>query len=91
MVADTPAVQPVFALARALLARKLAQIKLLNEWHTEQGLMTEKGYVRRSVRFEADLLKSAEASLRELGLTPGMDRSTVYGNPWRLRGATLAC
>ena len=70
MVAGTPAAQPMFDLARALLARKLAQIRLLNEYHTDAGMFTEKGYVRRSARFEADLLKSAETSLERLGLTP---------------------
>ena len=70
MCEGTPAAQPMFALARALLARKLAHIRLLNEYHTDAGMFTEKGYVRRSARFESDLLKSAEASLERLGLTP---------------------
>ena len=41
-----------------------------SEWHMDQGMFTEKGYVQRSVRFEAELLRSAEASSEKLGLTP---------------------
>ena len=75
MVAGTPAAQPMFALARALLARKLAQIRLLNEHHTDAGMFTVKGYVRRSVRFEADLLRSLRLRWRSSGLRRRRRRS----------------
>ena len=70
MVAGTPAEAPSFELARAALARKLAQVQLLADYLAEHGPLDADGEVRNAARFEAELLDSVEKSLSGLGLTP---------------------
>jgi len=71
---DTPAGEPHFAAARAVLARKLARLRMVGEYlETNHGgsPLTHKGGVLKAAQFELTLLASVERSLTDLGLNPG--------------------
>jgi hypothetical protein len=70
MCADLPAGQPGFAAQRAVLARKLARLKMVSEHLDEDGYFNKRGNARPSVKLELELLRSVEKSLESLGLTP---------------------
>ncbi len=70
MCAGLPAEQPCFAAERAVLARKLARLKMVSEHLDEDGYFNKRGNARPSVKLELDLLRSVEVSLEALGLTP---------------------
>lgn len=73
LCSDTPAAASQFAAARAVLARKLARLRLVSEYieHQHGGSpLTLKGGILKSAVFEQTLLASVERSLADLGLTP---------------------
>jgi hypothetical protein len=70
MCAGLPAEQPGFAAERAVLARKLARLKMVSEHLDKDGYFNQRGNARPSVKLELDLLVSVEKSLDALGLTP---------------------
>ena len=70
MCAGLPAEQPSFAAERAVLARKLARLRMVSEHLDENGYFNKRGNARPSVKLELDLLRSVEKSLEVLGLTP---------------------
>ena len=70
----TPASQPQFAAARAVLARKLARLRMVGEYlesNHDGSPLTHKGGVLKAAQFELSLLASVEKSLTDLGLNPG--------------------
>ena len=71
--AGTPASDPQFAAGRAVLARKLARLRMVGEYieanHAGSPL-THKGGVLKAAQFEVTLLASVEKSLADLGLNP---------------------
>ena len=71
--AGTPAGAPAFRVLRALLARKLARLRLVAE-HLERAHsgspVGSKGRIINAARLELDLLASVERTLGELGLSP---------------------
>ena len=70
MCSGLPAEQPGFAAERAVLARKLARLKMVSEHLDDDGYFNKRGNARPSVKLELELLRSVEASLAALGLTP---------------------
>ena len=70
MCAGAPAEQPSFAAERAVLARKLARLKMVSEHLDSDGYFNKRGNARPSVKLELELLRSVEKSLEVLGLTP---------------------
>jgi hypothetical protein len=70
MCLGLPAEQSSFAAERAVLARKLARLKMVSTHLDENGYFNKRGNARPSVKLELDLLRSVEASLGHLGLTP---------------------
>jgi hypothetical protein len=70
MCAGLPAEQPGFAAERAVLARKLARLKMVSEHLDVNGFFNQRGNARPSVKLELELLRSVEVTLAALGLTP---------------------
>lgn len=70
MCEGLPAEQPGFAAERAVLARKLARLKMVSTHLDTDGYFNARGNQRPSVKLELDLLLSVEVSLAALGLTP---------------------
>ena len=69
----TPAEDPRFAPARALLAHKLARLSLTSDYLNERhggSPVGAKGQLIKAARLEMDLMASVEKTLSELGLTP---------------------
>jgi hypothetical protein len=74
LCAGTPAGEPQFAAARAVLARKLARLRMVGEYlesNHDGSPLTHKGGVLKAAQFELSLLASVEKSLTDLGLNPG--------------------
>ena len=74
LCADTPAGETQFAAARAVLARKLARLRMVGEYlesNHDGSPLTHKGGVLKAAQFELSLLASVEKSLTDLGLNPG--------------------
>jgi hypothetical protein len=73
LCSGTPAGEPQFSAARAVLARKLARLRMVGEYleanHSGTPL-THKGGVLKAAQFELTLLASVEKSLADLGLNP---------------------
>ena len=70
----TPAGEPQFAAARAVLARKLARLRLVGEYiesNHDGSPLTHKGGVLKAAQFELSLMASVEKSFTDLGLNPG--------------------
>ncbi len=70
----TPAGEAQFAAARAVLARKLARLRMVGEYleaNHDGSPLTHKGGVLKAAQFELSLLASVEKSLTDLGLNPG--------------------
>ncbi len=68
----TPAEDPRFAPARALLAHKMARLSLVSDYLNERHAgspIGAKGQLIKAARLEMDLLASVEKTLGELGLT----------------------
>lgn len=73
LCAGTPAGADEFVAARAILARKLARLRLVGEYIEEKhggSPLTHKGGVLKAAQFEQTLLASVEKSLADLGLAP---------------------
>ena len=73
LCSGTPAGEDQFAAARAVLARKLARLRMVGEYlETNHGgsPLTHKGGVLKAAQFELSLLASVEKSLTDLGLNP---------------------
>jgi hypothetical protein len=70
MCAGLPAEQPSFAAERAVLARKLARLKMVSGHLDGDGYFNKRGNPRPSVKLELELMRSVEMSLEALGLTP---------------------
>ena len=73
LCAGTPAGEPHFAPARAVLARKLARLRMVGEYleaNHKGSPLTHKGGVLKAAQFELTLLASVEKSLTDLGLNP---------------------
>ena len=69
----TPAEDPRFAPARALLAHKLARLSLVSDYLNERhggSPVGAKGQLIKAARLEMDLMAAVEKTLGELGLTP---------------------
>ena len=69
----TPAEDPRFAPARALLAHKLARLSLVSDYLNERHAgspVGAKGQLIKAARLELELMASVEKTLGELGLTP---------------------
>ena len=69
-----PAGEPQFAAARAVLARKLARLRMVGKYleaNHDGSPLTHKGGVLKAAQFELALLASVEKSLTDLGLNPG--------------------
>jgi len=70
--AGTPAEDPRFAPARAILARKLARLSLVGTYLDERhggSYVGQKGQLIKAARLELELMASVEKTLAELGLT----------------------
>lgn len=70
MCESLPAGQPGFAVERAVLARKLARLRMVSTHLDSNGYMNQRGNPRPSVKLELELLRAVETSLTHLGLTP---------------------
>lgn len=70
MCEGLPAEQSSFAAGRAVLARKLARLKMVSGHLDRDGYFNKRGNPRPSVDLELELLRSVEKSLEALGLTP---------------------
>lgn len=73
LCAGTPAGEAQFAAARAVLARKLARLRMVGEYleaNHDGSPLTHKGGVLKAAQFELSLLASVEKSLTDLGLNP---------------------
>ena len=66
----TPAAGNAFAANRAVLAHKLARLRMVADHLEDNGYFNQRGNPRPSVRLELDLMASVERSLSTLGLTP---------------------
>lgn len=69
----TPAEDPRFAPARALLAHKMARLSLVSDYLNERhggSPVGAKGQLIKAARLELELMASVEKTLGELGLTP---------------------
>jgi hypothetical protein len=86
LVEGTPAAGPSFALARATLARRLAQAKLVARYLEQRGPLEDDGEVRAAAKYETELLASVDRALGELGLTP---RSAAALGVDLIRGESL--
>ena len=73
LCSGTPAGEAQFAAARAVLARKLARLRMVGEYletNHDGSPLTHKGGVLKAAQFELTLLASVEKSLTDLGLNP---------------------
>ena len=73
LCAGSPAGEAQFAAARALLARKLARLRMVGEYleaNHNGSPLTHKGGVLKAAQFELTLLASVEKSLTDLRLNP---------------------
>ncbi len=73
LCAGTPAGEAQFAAARAILARKLARLRMVGEYleaNHDGSPLTHKGGVLKAAQFELTLMASVEKSLTDLGLNP---------------------
>ena len=73
LCSGTPAGEGQFAAARAVLARKLARLRMVGEYleaNHDGSPLTHKGGVLKAAQFELTLLASVEKSLTDLGLNP---------------------
>jgi hypothetical protein len=73
LCSGTPAGEAQFAAARAVLARKLARLRMVGEYletNHDGSPLTHKGGVLKAAQFELTLLTSVEKSLTDLGLNP---------------------
>ncbi len=73
LCAGTPAGEAQFAASRAVLARKLARLRMVGEYleaNHDGSPLTHKGGVLKAAQFELSLLTSVERSLTDLGLNP---------------------
>ena len=73
LCSGTPAGEDQFAAARAVLARKLARLRMVGEYleaNHDGSPLTHKGGVLKAAQFELTLLASVEKSLTDLGLNP---------------------
>jgi len=96
MCEGLPAEQSSFAAGRAVLARKLARLKMVSGHLDEDGYFNKRGNPRPSVELELKLLQSVEKTLNDLGLTPtaaarlGVDLGRVSTLADELEGAKAA-
>jgi hypothetical protein len=73
LCAGTPEGEAQFTAARAVLARKLARLRMVGEYleaNHDGSPLTHKGGVLKAAQFELTLLASVEKSLTDLGLNP---------------------
>ena len=73
LCSGAPAGEAQFTAARAVLARKLARLRMVGEYleaNHDGSPLTHKGGVLKAAQFELTLLASVEKSLTDLGLNP---------------------